>query len=229
MEFKSICEQVQLGHDHHKVSYLMLNCCKPKSKAVKGFQKLVVSLTEDSPCYELSLQASVLLGLLEKDFRHVISCPIQTLLSHIEDTGIDLPRETQPLYSILSELHDIGFLFTITSSEQDNMQIVLNISQLTNNVHQLLFSNDAADMFKDSFNIGIIPQHTLEELLPKYITKECLVQLQYCQEIYCRDIDVFPSLPFSHSTDQSFLFFPALCTAERNEDSWNRPPSVRYG
>ncbi len=188
------------------------------------------------------------MGLLEKDFSHVISCSIQTLLSHIEDTGIDLPRKAKPLHSVLCELQDIGLLLVITSSKVEKAQVVLNVPLLTNKVHQLLFSKKVLDKFRsssgdeDSFNIGIIPQeflfhkehHTSSSqsnrgCLPDYITKECLLQLQYCHEISHNDIDVFPSLLFSDPVDQSFLFFPALCTAQKEElPLWSNPSEVKY-
>ena len=77
----------------------------------------------------------------------------------------------------------------------DNPQVILNISKLTNEVHKLLFSKEAECLEAiSSFNIGILPQSLLENLLPKHITKECLVQLQYCQEICQQDLGYFLSL-----------------------------------
>ena len=239
--FMGICEPLN-------VSCFVLNCCKPQSRPVIKIKEQIVSITKGSPRYKLSLQASMLLGLLEKDFSHVISCPIQTLLSHIEVTGIGLPRDAQSLFSILCELHDIGLLFMIAISERDEIQLVLNMSQLTNEVHRLLFSPNALQSissdknYNPSFNIGIIPQELLfckdsksdresvqVGILPEYITKECLIQLQYCQEVSHEDIKTFLPVPLSDSTNQSYLFFPALCTASKKETTlWNDPPVVKY-
>ena len=51
---------------------------------------------------------------------------------------------------------------------------MLNVSQLTNEVHKKLFSKEASFNRPDiaSFNIGLLPQSILKEVLPEYITKE---------------------------------------------------------
>ena len=79
---------------HDKIAYFILNCCKPRSKQLQEIRSRIVDLTKDSPCYELSTEASVLLGLLEKDFSNVTACSAQTILSHIENTGVSLPKDT---------------------------------------------------------------------------------------------------------------------------------------
>ena len=212
-----------------KFPLIMLDCCKPRSNQVAEFQTLMNKLTKDSPRIELSFQASILLGLLEKDFSNVPACSRQTLLSHIEETGIELPTHTQLFHPILLELHDLGLLFLVDSSNRESSSVVLNMSQLTNKVHNSLFSKEAIfrleESFKKdglsfSFSAGIIPQSILSNILPENITKECLVQLQYCQEISHAEAHVFPSLKVSDSTDQSFLFFPALCSADKSDVEW---------
>ena len=216
----------------------MLDCCKPRSKQIAEIQTLMSRLTKDSPHFELSFQASILLGLLEKDFSNIPACSIQTLLTHIQETGIEFPTDIQLLYLILLELHDLGLLFLIESSNRDkeSSSVVLNMSQLTNIVHKSLFAQEA--VLKTSFekqglsfslSAGIIPQSILATILPENITKECLVQLQYCQEISHAEAHVFPSLKVSDSTDQSFLFFPALCSADKSEVEWVTPSDLSYG
>ena len=79
-----------------------------------------------------------------------------------------------------------------------------------------------------SYSAGIIPQNILAKIIPENITKECLVQLQYCQEISYAEAHVFPFLKVSDSTDQSFLFFPALCSADKSEVEWVTPPDLSY-
>ena len=96
-----------------------LDCCKPRSKQIAEIQNLMSKLTNDSPRFKLSLQASTLLGLLEKDFSNVPACSTQALLSHIEDTGILLLAKKQSLRPILLELHDLGLLFLIGSSNRE--------------------------------------------------------------------------------------------------------------
>ena len=213
-------------------AYFMLDCCKPGSKNINEVQSKLTYLTRKSPHYELSFEASILLGLLEKDFCNVTACPVSTLVSHIEDTGVHLPNKAKLLHPILHELHEVGILLLIGDRTKHDYHIILNTSQLTNRVHKALFFKDAILNIKKmsergyvpSLNIGIIPENLLQELLPSYITKECLVHLQYCQEIKHKDIGLFLSTPQdTSSSPQSFLFFPALCSADKSEVSWITP------
>ena len=222
----------------HEKKVFKLDCCKPKSKELKIIQDKIVDLTKNSPRYRLSFPASTLLGLLEMDFGNVTACSAQTILDHINEIGIALPQNITSLLPILQELHDIGVLFMTGGDKCDNLQVILNISKLTNEVHKLLFAKDAKLQLTKSvenkdiistFNIGVLPEALLDQILPQYITKECLVQLQYCQEISHEDVGTFPSLPQSGSSDQSFLFFPALCSAKKSDITWTTPPGLSYG
>ena len=222
----------------HENECFKLDCRKPKSKELKMIQDSIISLTKKSPRYSLSGDATILLGLLEKDFSNVTACSVQTILDHIEITGISLPKNITSLLPALQELHEIGVLFMTRDDKCDNLQVILNISKLTNEVHKLLFSNEAKlELTKDientdtssTFNIGVLPKAFLDKILPQYITKECLIQLQYCQEINHKDVSAFPSLPQSGSSDQSFLFFPALCSANKSDVTWTTPPGLSYG
>ena len=210
----------------HQIAFFYFDCRNPRH--VGDLQKHIAALTKGSPHYKLSHDASMLLGVLEVDFSNVTACSLETLVSHIEDTCISLPTQAQYLYSVLLELHDIGLLFVIQSKKDNNLQIILNISKFTNIVHHLLFSKDSFNSKNNvsSFNIGLIPESILEEVLPKYITKQCLIQLQYCQQISHKDLDVFPSISSSDSTDQSFLFFPALCKADKS--AMTTPSGLSY-
>ena len=222
----------------HEKEVFKLDCCKPKTKELKMIQNKIVDLTRNSPRYRLSNPASTLLGLLEMDFGNVTACSAQTILNHINEIGIALPLNITSLLPVLQQLYDIGVLFMTGSDKCDNLQVILNISKLTNEVHELLFAKDAnlkltknvenKDIIS-TFNIGVLPEALLDEILPQYITKECLVQLQYCQEISHKDVETFPSLPQSGSSDQSFLFFPALCSAEKSDIIWTTPPGLSYG
>ena len=218
----------------HKNEYFKLDCCKPKSKELKMIQDRIIGLTQNSPRYKISLHANILMGLFEKDFGNVTACSAQTILDHFEITGIALPKNITSLLPVLQELHEIGVLFLTSDDKCDDLQVVLNISKLTNEVHKLLFSKDAKLELtrdvknKDTFNIGVLPKAFLDQILPEYITKECLVQLQYCQEISHKDVSAFPSIPQSGSSDQSFLFFPALCSANKSDVAWTTPPGLSY-
>ena len=212
-----------------EMDYFTLNCCKPRSKELEEIKNKIVQLTKDSPQYKLSIEASVLLGLLVMDFSNVTACSTREILSSIRDTGVSLPKD---ITAFLRELHDVGVLFMIENEQVDSPQVILNISKLTNEVHKLLFSKEAEFLQNgeviSSFNIGIIPQSLLDKFLPQHITKECLLKLQYCQEICQRDISAFPSLSNPESSSQSFLFFPALCTVGKSDVSRVTPPSIGY-
>ena len=224
-------EEMSTSIQSHEIHYFTLDCRKPRSKQFEAIRGRIIHLTKDSPRYMLSTSASDLLGLLEKDFSKVTACSAQTILSHVEDTGIFLPKTISLLMPILEELHDLGLFFTTGDHRCESTQVILSISQLTNEVHKLLFSKEAKMknvQAISSFNIGILPQPLLDKLLPQYITKECLVQLQYCQEISQHDVSAFPSLTQPDSSSQSFLFFPALCTIAKSEVSWVTPPGLNY-
>ena len=215
----------------HEIHYFTLDCCKPRSKQMEEIRGRIIHLTKDTPRYVLSPSANALLGLLEKDFSNVTACSAQTILSHIEATGISLPKNISLLMPILEELHDLGLLFTTGDHRCESTQVILSISQLTNEVHKLLFSKKAkmkSVQAISSFNIGILPQPLLDKLLPQHITKECLIQLQYCQEISQDDVGAFPSLTQPDYSSQSFLFFPALCTVAKSDVSWVTPPGLNY-
>ena len=246
IEMQKFCDEIQPEVESchrtsgvlHKVAHIILDCRNTWDQHLGDIQKLIASFIKDSPCHILSLYASTLLGLLEKDFSNEPAFTVAELQFHIEVTHIALPRETQSLHSVLLELHDIGLLFIVNDSNKEHFHIVFNISKLTNEVHRLLFSTEAKLSLRkscveiegsnSSFNIGIIPKNFLEEILPENIPKEFLVQLQYCQLINHKDVGTFPSLTPSDSTDQSFLFFPALCSVDKSEVSWVTPPDLSY-
>ena len=109
---------------------------------------------------------------------------------------------------------------------------MLNISKLTNKVHEALFSLDALKKLSKHRNsypldIGIIPEYLLLKILPEYCTKECLIQLQYCQEISHDNVGVFSSISQS-SASRSLLLFPALILGDKSNASWRTPPDNSY-
>ena len=210
----------------------MLDCRKAGSTEINAFQQQVSSWTSFSPKHRLSDEASLLLGLLEKDFSNVTACSLHTLLTHVKECGVCLPGEAKALCSVLSELHDVGVLLLLGDHTNENSQVVLQLSKLTHEVHELLFSKTAVERFQEkygtvhgnqTFNIGILPDSVLAEILPPYITKECLRYLQYCHEINREEVNSFPSLAEYDSPSQSFEFFPALCTLDK--DSIPKPSS----
>ena len=62
--------------------------------------------------------------------------------------------------------------------------------------------------------LGIIPESVLTRILPEYITKECLKQLQYCQELKHIEIGSCNSI-VPGSDCEPPLFFPALLQNEK--------------
>ena len=207
--------------------YYMIDCRKPRS--LNGLDRKIFSLVSSSQRYKLSNEASLLLGLLEKDFGNVTACSLQTLLSHIGDCGVCLPTDAEGLYVTLCELHNIGVLLLLGDHTKGDCHIVLQSSKLTNEVHKLLFCKSAVENLQQKYNaifdIGILPESVLKEILPPYITTQCLSFLQYCQEIRLEEIGNFISV--TH-TNQSFFFFPALCKKDRSEIAWVMPKNNGY-
>ena len=194
-EFEKLCKEAENG-DFKFTGCYTLDCCQPRSREVSLVVQHITTLVKDSPRYSIShgSNASVLLGLLEMDFQHVTACSIQTIISHIEDTKVCLPGDLQTL---LFELHEFGLLFMIKGD--NDVQLVLNRSRLTHDVHQLLFSEEAIERLREKsgnaslFHVGIISEAVLSEVLPAHITKEILIQLQYCQVIHHKDVGTFSS------------------------------------
>ena len=132
---------------------------------------------------------------------------------------------------LLKELHEFGLILLITKHfvSLEDYWVVLNVSTLTSEVHSKLFSSTAmteltSDVDQLKLSVGIIPESLLEKLLPDYITKECLIQLQYCQVIDDIHVDDDHTLTQVHSDERpsrkSLLFFPALCKLNLEEISW---------
>ena len=223
-----------ISESHTLVEYFIFDCRWPGSKEKGRLQKKITSMTSESECYKLTIEASILLGLLEKDFNNVVACSVEKIVSHIEDTGVQLPNKTETLIPYLHELHEVGILLLVGEGTNDNFLIVLNISKLTNKVHKALFSLDAfkeLNKFRNSYplDIGIIPENLLLKILPEYCTKKCLIQLQYCQEISHDNVGVFCSISqSSSSSSQSLLFFPALILGDKSDASWETPPDDSY-
>ena len=214
-------------------SDLIINCCNPRSSTC--VYSMLNQIVEKAPTFRLSREAAILLGLLEKDFKNVVTCKVQTLVTHIIETEICLPNTADSIYPKVMELHTVGLLMVIesTSSELEDYLLLLNVPKLTNEVHKLLFSKDSAKKFLSSIDpcsasMGILPQTYLNSILPEYITTECLVQLQYCQEFSHAEV----KLDYSVITTGDFcaprlLYFPALCETER-KNSIKTPETYDY-
>ena len=99
--FRKFCSVVTFTGSVRSATFLPLDCCQPQSRQIKELQQRICGLIAFSPRYQLSLRASTLLGMLEKDFRQVAACTVQTVLSHIKATGIALPNDVTTLFPIL--------------------------------------------------------------------------------------------------------------------------------
>ena len=217
-----------------KLPSFMLDCREPKSPSIVEIQKHINSLTRESPRHKLSTEASLLLGLLEKDFNNVTALSLQQLQDHIKGTGVQVSADIR---RSLYELHEVGLLFIITNSQmqKQDLHIVLNTTELTNTVHREILSEEASENLKEkleemgykpSANIGMLPQVILKKVLPDCITKQCLVQLQYwVQKISMHSLrsgsTVAPTSPFCFfqlSVKQKSmmwrgLYLPTIATA----------------
>ncbi len=212
--------------------------CRKRGAVVNEIKELTKRFSIIVSPVRLSPETSTLLGLLKKDFEHVLACKVSLLISHIEETGIPLPLKSSSLYPLIRELHDLGLLMVI-EREGDSIEnhiIILKISTFTSDVHNKLFSKSAkADLTKHidqlKLSVGIIPESLLERVLPEYITKESLLKLQYCQEIENLYVEEDHTLSqetpgtltvptVSATKEKSYLFFPALCDLKLDEIQW---------
>ena len=210
---------------------LTLNCRRPRS--AQGMRNAIFQISKCTQPFNLSPEAAILLGLLEKDFKNVVSCDIQGLLAHICYTNICLPTTVENLYPVLEQLHNVGLLMII-GRHNDKLEdhiILLNISKLTNEVHELLFSDPTIDddpNLHAQLSMGVLPQSYLKDILPEYITSDCLVQLQYCQPFDHFEVKFDHVAPANHECyDSTLFYFPALCKSERKE-SIVTPDSFNY-
>ena len=204
----------------HSVS---LHCCKPTTTSMSKLRDLLKKTYIENPKHVLSLGASLLLGLLERDFSSVTACQVGTLLNHVQQIGMHLLDNLRQLYPIVKELHNLGLLIAVGSaSDPRDHWLLLNVSALTEKVHETLFGKGSPvsqfPVANTISTLGIIPESSLTKILPEYITKECLIQLQYCQQLKHIEIGSHHSIvPVENSSDsERLLFFPALLQNERS-------------
>ena len=221
----------------HIEQCVALDCRRRGSSVVKQIKQLCKKASLSVPPVGLTLETSILLGLLLKDFSNVTACTVQTVIAHIEETGIPLPTSPSSLYPLIKELHNLGLLLVIEKQESPNEShlLILKVSTLTADVHKSLFSESAKEKLakhtdKLKLSVGIVPESLLERVLPEYITKECLIKLQYCQEIENLLVEEDHSLTQSVATStqpaldqKSVMFFPALCELKLEDIHW---PSI---
>ena len=85
----------------------------------------------------------------------------------------------------------------------------LKLPLLISKVHMQVYEQHPA-------TLGLFPKILFGKFFLHILPKNAF-HLQYCQKVKCTDIGVFPSLKESPSTNQSFLFFPALCNVDKSQ------------
>ena len=212
---------------------LSSDCRRPRSSQV--IEDMLQQISRDTPPYNISYETSLLHGLLQKDFGNVVACKLHDLLIHIKDTGICLPTVAKELYPLVKELHEIGVLMMIGQNKDqcEKHFLLLDPSSLTNEVHQRLFSDSARQTFSSSVNpyyanMGIIPESYLTSILPEHITKECLIQLQYCQEFSHAEVGLNYLVTPDDALNDHLLYFPVLCKLESEQSDWPTDPKLTF-
>ena len=218
-------EQQSIENAYDIFEVVSSNCRVPRLS--KSVENTVSRLSKSIPPYSISYETSLLHGLLEKYFCNVVACKFQDLISSVKDTGICLPTIADALYPIVKELHDIGLLMMIGRKEDqlEDHLLLLDLSSLTHEVHQKLFSDSARKKFSSSIspyytNMGILPESCLTCILPEHITKECLIQLQYCQEFSHAEVGLNYLVTPDDALSDHLLYFPALCELESERSDW---------
>ena len=214
--------------------------CRKSGRDVNYLREVVKEASLSVPPVTLTLEASTLLGLLLKDFKPVPAFKLESIISHIDPIQFPLSCYPSKLYTLVKELHNLGLIMIIAKEGDpiENHLIVLNISSFTSEVHRKLFSDQAkvnlakhTDRLK--LSVGILPGSLLQDILPEYITKECLIKLQYCQEIENVNVEEDYTLTQSPSVRstmhvQKLLFFPALCTLRQEDIIWPEITERKY-
>ena len=215
------------------IDILSSECRRPRSSQV--IEDTLHQISRDTPPYDISFEASLLHGLFQKDFGNVIACELQDLLTHIKVTGIYLPTVAKELYPLVKELHEIGVLMMIgqDKGQLEDYFLLLNPSSLTNEVHKQLFSDSARQKFSSSVspyyaNMGILPERYLTNILPEHITKDCLIQLQYCQEFCRAEVGLNYLVTPDDAINDHLLYFPALCRLESEQSDWATDPKLTF-
>ena len=204
-------------------------------RSSKSIESILEQVSRGTRPFGISFETTLLHGILQKDFENVVACKFQDLITHIEDTGICLPVAADALYPLVKELHDIGVLMMIGRSEVhlEDYLVLLNLSSLTNEVHRILFSDSVIHKLNSSVNphyasMGILPESYLTSILPEHITKECLIQLQYCQEFSHAEVGLNYLVIPDDTLNNHLLYFPDLCKLESERSSWPTDPKLTF-
>ena len=214
-------EFMQLNNTIKVTHIFYVDCCKPKD--VRQLKEVIQEETKDAAPYRLSYEAALLHGVLERDFNNVVTCKLKDVMAHIEMVYSRLPcmrSDSNKLHFLSRELQNAGLLLIVGRNEDqlEDHLLITDITSLTNKVHKKLFSKEAREKLKSlPAKMGILPENCLYDIfeLPKYVTKECLIQLQYCHEFNRVEVkyDDHAIVPNLSSSDR-LLYFPDLCKLE---------------
>ena len=97
-ELENFCKSIEPGQGiSNKVEYFVGDCRDPKGRHISAIRRQIASLTKDSPHHQLSLHASILLGLLEKDFSQEPSlpCPSQPTATSLSCSSLLSAAQTR--------------------------------------------------------------------------------------------------------------------------------------
>jgi len=207
--------------------YVALNCRLTKSRSLQKIKAQLkqVQLSSLSDAPQLTAGASILLGILERDFQGKVVCQVKNIIEHIKTYELYLPPEAEQLHSYLEELHGYGSIMVLEcSSPREDEWIVLNLTLFLSTVHKRLFCHSDKDSVLSASlhhyeecisNLGIIPTARLQTIFPEFsltFLKRCLTLLQYCHEICDPQIisNVLEVPVIETISNESVLFFPAL-------------------
>ena len=209
--------------------------CRKKDEVIEFVGNIIQQVSTAAPSFELTLEAKFLFGFLKKEFSEIPACSISKVLKLIKHKQVPLPREESKLYLVLKELYHTGLILMI---EKENAAIqdclvIFQLQKIAEELHKKLFSKAAKSAISSKINsiqltAGLIPESLLPVFLPEHITKECLLHLQYCQELkdveISRDFTLTTSEPTmitdQDSESESILFFPALCEVKKEGTFW---------
>ncbi len=110
-----------------------------------NLRKHLIEFASLKPPQKLSFSACTLLGLLDRDFQHVVACKLGTLMERVESSAVNLPRDQRGLHAAVQELHKAGLLLMIQSSDSkpENHWLILNISMLTRSSQNIVLYKDS--------------------------------------------------------------------------------------
>ena len=222
--FTQISSEFEGNHQYiEMVKYCSLDCRKSQSRGTEKLYKLLKCCCLPSSANEsrqISVGAVLLLGVLERDFKGVISCEVSQICRHIELTEMYLPRGVVTVYSYLQELNSQGVILILGNREGLSEEwLILDVSAFLATVHKKLFaSGSLSDVcsWRSISNTGLVSESHLMNVFDGFdvnLLKQCLKYLQYCIEV--DDSEVLQKI-FDTSVETSTSIASSLCCRSEN-------------